>query len=111
MEMNSVLWWTKDFESKFESDKGYSIRRCLLLLLNKKNGWAQSTVAYGESFTSSNSSLAARCNADYRAVLQLSYTEYLSAHVAWSKRRGVAYSSQTGDNLPLDVVRSFPHFF
>ena len=104
MEMNSVLWWTPEFETKFLGQWGYDIRGCLPVLVNQENSWAQGHLQYGEGFLSANASIGTKCNHDYRQVLQRGYEEYVQASIDWAHARGVKYSNQPAYNLPLSMV-------
>lgn len=104
--MQSSLWWTPDFQQKFQEGRGYSVVQCLPFLITTKNYWIQAIAPYGEVFTSLDESVAEGCIQDYRTTLNEGYQRYLSHYVGWAHSRGIKYSAQPGYNLPLNMVRS-----
>ncbi|OHF01555.1 hypothetical protein CORC01_03045 [Colletotrichum orchidophilum] len=108
MEMDTALWWTHNFAHTFRSQRGYNIAPCLPFLIQRENYWAAQNVPYGESFYSQNTTLASRCNDDYRLTLQHGYEEYICATSEWAFERGLEYSNQPAYNLPLNMLDSIP---
>ncbi|KAH7176035.1 hypothetical protein EDB81DRAFT_897022, partial [Dactylonectria macrodidyma] len=106
MEMQSALWWTHGFSEQFHALRGYDIRPCLPFLIRRDTFWAAQTLPYGESFESQNSTIAERCNDDYRITLQHGYEEYIRANAEWARSKGLEYSNQPAYNLPLNMLDS-----
>ncbi|KXH64066.1 hypothetical protein CSAL01_01313 [Colletotrichum salicis] len=105
MEMDTALWWTRNFADTFREQQGYDIATCLPFLIQRENYWAAQNLPYGESFLSrNNSTLVSRCNDDYRLTLQHGYEEYTRATSEWAHERGLQYSNQPAYNLPLNIL-------
>ncbi|KAL1865931.1 hypothetical protein VTK73DRAFT_4993 [Phialemonium thermophilum] len=107
VEIQSNIYWTKDFLDIFQKEHGYSIARWLPLLFHRNGNGRNS--AYPVWWITDEPDNGTSHIADYRTTLGKQYDDYISTLNAWVKSRlGLHFSAQVAYQLPMDMMPNIP---